>query len=86
MKVEILKHPLYIRVFHKLWRLRGENDQFWHNRASNVKRVTRNENSRIKLVFLPIVGVSSASTAAAYIFTAPTCKTTMISLELCASD
>jgi hypothetical protein len=75
-----------------------ENGQFRHNRASNIelrmKILEWNDWLEPKLVFptnLVINWVSSclsfilsASTAATNIFTAPTCTTTIITLEPCA--
>jgi hypothetical protein len=68
---------------------------FRHNRASNAyigneilqNKITGTQTSFStnfggKLSFIP--SFVSASTAATYIFTAPTCRTTIITLEPCA--
>ncbi len=81
------------------WRWGGENCQFRHNKVSNAElgmEFYKTKYLRPNLVFPPILVVNwvssplsfflSASIAATYIFTAPTCTTTIISLKPCALD
>jgi hypothetical protein len=79
----------------KVPQLGGKNSQFQHNRTSNMEggmKILQNEINETqtsfstnKLSILPPHSVFlSVSTAAAYIFTAPTYTTPIITLELCA--
>jgi hypothetical protein len=80
--------------------LGGKNSQFQHNRTSNMEggmKILQDEitgtqtsfstNFGSKPSFLPPQSFFlSASTAAPYIFTAPSYTTTIITLELCAKN
>ncbi len=81
----------------KVRRLRGENGQFWHNRASNAelgmkilqKEITGTQTSfstnfNGKLSFIQCFLFPERLTAGTYIFTAPTCTIAIITLETCA--
>jgi hypothetical protein len=81
-----------IKVIRTGRRLGGENGQFRHNRASNVEpgilqnKITRRQTSfptnfAGKLSFIPSFLSLTASAAAIYIFSIPTCTTTVITLE-----
>jgi hypothetical protein len=83
------------RVFRKVRRLGDENGQFRHNMASNAElglKILQKEITGTQTSFPPILVVNwvsfscflSACTAAIYIFTAPTCTTTIINTEPCA--
>ncbi len=88
----------FIKVIGKVKRLGGENGQFRHNighRKLNSKwNFTKRKIWRPKLVFstkfggklsfIPSFLFPERPTIAAYIFTAPTCTTTIITLIYCA--
>jgi hypothetical protein len=77
---------MYNIVIRKVRWLGGENGQFWHNRTSITgTQSTFSTNFGGKLSFiLSLLFPERSSIAATYIFAAPTCTTTIITLEPCA--
>ncbi len=88
------QQPLPTRVIRKVTQLGGEMGQFQHNRPSNrelgMKFFTKRNNWDPNDFFhqfwwsIEFHLLFPFSAAARYIFTAPTCTTTIVSLEPCA--
>jgi hypothetical protein len=89
--MNLAKRFTYTRVIWKVRQLGGENGQFWHNRASNTElgmKILQKEITGTQTSFSTNFGGTLSFilcfSFATYIFTTPTCTTTIVTLHPCA--